>query len=58
MVLIALLAGLFWLSESTSRIALPVQTEVLLYPLVAVNIALILALCFVLARNLLKLWVE
>jgi two-component system nitrogen regulation sensor histidine kinase NtrY len=57
-VLIALLAGLFWLAESTSRIALPVLADVLLYPLVAVDIALILALCFVLARNLLKLWVE
>ncbi|MEZ5318463.1 MAG: ATP-binding protein [Vicinamibacterales bacterium] len=57
-VLVVLLAGLFWLAESTSQIALPVLADVLLYPLVAVDIALILALTFVLARNLLKLWVE
>jgi len=53
-----LLAGLFWLSGRTTDIAIPVVTDVLLYPLVAVDLALLAALCFVLARNLLKLWVE
>ncbi|HET9369399.1 MAG TPA: ATP-binding protein [Vicinamibacterales bacterium] len=57
-VLIALLGGLFWLSESTTQMSLPVLADVLLYALVGVDIALILALLFVLARNLLKLWVE
>ena len=33
-------------------------TDVVLYPLLAVDVALLLTLCFVLARNLLKLWVE
>ncbi len=56
--LIALLAGLFWLSGQTSEIALPILADVLLYPLLAVDLALLAALGFVLARNLLKLWVE
>ena len=56
--LIAVLAGLFWLSGRTSQIALPILADVLLYPLLAVDLALLLTLGFVLARNLLKLWVE
>ena len=56
--LIGVLAGLFWLSGRTSEIALPLLADVLLYPLLAVDLALLLALGFVLARNLLKLWVE
>jgi len=56
--LIAVLAGLFWLSESSTQIALPLLSDVLLYALLAVDLALLAALLFVLARNLLKLWVE
>jgi two-component system nitrogen regulation sensor histidine kinase NtrY len=56
--LIAVLAGLFWLSDRSSQIALPFLTDVLLYALLAVDLALLSALGFVLARNLLKLWVE
>jgi two-component system nitrogen regulation sensor histidine kinase NtrY len=56
--LIALLAGLFWLSDKSSQLALPLLTDVLLYALLAVDLALLCALFFVLARNLLKLWVE
>jgi two-component system nitrogen regulation sensor histidine kinase NtrY len=56
--LLSLLAGLFWLSARTSEIAAPLVTDVLLYVLVAVDLALLAALLFVLARNLLKLWVE
>lgn len=58
LLLIALLAGLSWLSDRTTEIALPVLTDVVLYALLAVDVALLLTLCFVLARNLLKLWVE
>ena len=58
LLLLALLAGLSWLSDRTTELALPVLTDVLLYPLLAVDVALLLTLCFVLARNLLKLWVE
>ena len=53
-----LLVGLFWLSDRTTRIAPRSLTDVLLYTLLAVDLALLLALVFVLARNLLKLWVE
>jgi two-component system nitrogen regulation sensor histidine kinase NtrY len=56
--LIALLAGLFWLADRTSEIAPPLLTDVLLYALLAVDLALLVALFFVLVRNLLKLWVE
>jgi two-component system nitrogen regulation sensor histidine kinase NtrY len=58
LLLLALLAGLFWLSESTGEIAPSVLADVLLYPLLAVDLALLAALFFVLARNLIKLWVE
>jgi two-component system nitrogen regulation sensor histidine kinase NtrY len=58
LLLIAMLGGLFWLSERTTEIALPVLTDVILYALLAVDLALLVALFFVLARNLLKLWVE
>jgi two-component system nitrogen regulation sensor histidine kinase NtrY len=56
--LLALLAGLFWLSERTSQIAPGILADVLLYPLLAVDLTLLAALFFVLARNLIKLWVE
>jgi two-component system nitrogen regulation sensor histidine kinase NtrY len=56
--LIAILAGLFWLAGRTSDIAPPLLADVLLYFLLAVDLALLVALCFVLARSLLKLWVE
>jgi two-component system nitrogen regulation sensor histidine kinase NtrY len=58
LLLLAMLGGLFWLSERTTEIALPVLTDVILYALLAVDVALLVALFFVLARNLLKLWVE
>ena len=56
--LVALLIGLIWLSDTTTEIALPVLAEGVFYALVGVNLALLLALFFVLLRNLLKLWVE
>src|SRR5262245_54468110 len=58
LLLIALLGGLSVLSDRTTEIALPFLTDVVLDALLAVDVALLLTLCFVLARNLLKLWVE
>jgi two-component system, NtrC family, nitrogen regulation sensor histidine kinase NtrY len=58
LLLVAILAGLFWLAGRTSDIAPPLFADVLLYFLLAVDLALLAALCFVLARSLLKLWVE
>ena len=55
LLLIAGLAGLFWLSDRTEDIPLTVLTGVLLSALLAVDAALIAALLFVLARNLIKL---
>jgi two-component system nitrogen regulation sensor histidine kinase NtrY len=56
--LIGLLAGLIWLSNTTTEIALPVLAEGVFYAMIGVCVTLLLALGFVLARNLLKLWVE
>ena len=56
--LLGLLAGLIWLSNTTTEIALPVLAEGVFYALIGVCVTLLLALGFVLARNLLKLWVE
>jgi nitrogen fixation/metabolism regulation signal transduction histidine kinase len=54
--LLALIAGLFWLSRRTAETDTQVLTDVLLYPLLAVSMALLLTLGLVLTRNLLKLW--
>jgi two-component system nitrogen regulation sensor histidine kinase NtrY len=57
-VLIALLAGLLALADRSSRLAPDFQTEVVLYALSATNLMMLLALVFVLARNVIKLLVE
>jgi two-component system nitrogen regulation sensor histidine kinase NtrY len=56
--LVAILVALFWLASRTSDIALPLLTDVLLYVLIALDFVLLASLGFVLARSLLKLWVE
>ena len=56
--LLAIMAALFWLANRTSEIAPQLLTDVLLYALLAVDLVLLAALAFVLGRNLLKLWVE
>jgi two-component system nitrogen regulation sensor histidine kinase NtrY len=58
LLLVSVLAGLFWLAGRTRDIAPSLLSDVVLYALLAVNLALLAALCFVLARSLLKLWVE
>ena len=54
--LLGLIAGLVWLSRRTGATDTQVLTDVLLYPLLAVSVALLLTLGLVLTRNLLKLW--
>lgn len=57
-VLVAALLGILYLAERTSRLAPDFQTEVVLYALSATNLMMLLALVFVLARNVIKLLVE
>ncbi len=56
--LIVILAALFWIANRSSDIPPALLTDVLLYALLAVDLVLLAALSFVLVRNLLKLWVE
>jgi len=56
LMLLAVLAGAMWLPSVVGDQAL--ISEVVLYPLAAVDLAMLAALVFVLARNLIKLWVE
>jgi two-component system nitrogen regulation sensor histidine kinase NtrY len=58
LLLVGILAALFWVANQTSQIAPSLVTDALLYVLLAVDLALLAALSFVLVRNLLKLWVE
>jgi len=58
LLLLAILGGLLWVASQTSEIAPQLLTDVLLYALLAVDLALLATLSFVLIRNLLKLWVE
>jgi two-component system nitrogen regulation sensor histidine kinase NtrY len=59
LVLVASMAGLFYLAGRTAELETqPGLTDIVLYALTSLNIALLVALLFVLARNLLKLWVE
>jgi two-component system nitrogen regulation sensor histidine kinase NtrY len=57
-VLLAALGGILYLADRTSRLAPDFQTEVVLYALSATNLMMLLALVFVLARNVVKLLVE
>jgi two-component system nitrogen regulation sensor histidine kinase NtrY len=56
--LLGVMAGLFWLSSRTAEIEPQLIDGVMLTALLSVNVALLVALLFVLARNLVKLWVE
>jgi two-component system, NtrC family, nitrogen regulation sensor histidine kinase NtrY len=57
-VLVAALIGILYVAQRTSRLAPDFQTEVVLYALSATNLMMLLALVFVLARNVIKLLVE
>ncbi|HXH24289.1 MAG TPA: ATP-binding protein [Vicinamibacterales bacterium] len=56
--LIAALAGLLTLANRSSELAPDFLTEFVLYALSATNLAMLVALAFVLARNIVKLMVE
>jgi len=58
LLLLAILVGLFWIANRSSDIPPQLLSDVLLYSLLAVDLALLAALSFVLVRNLLKLWIE
>lgn len=57
-VLVAALAGILSLADRTARLSPDFLTEVVLYALSATNLMMLLALGFVLARNVIKLVVE
>src|SRR5437762_6522032 len=54
--LLAILVGLLWLPDRTSEFASPLVNEGVLYALWGVDLAILLALLFVLGRNLIKLF--
>lgn len=56
--LLVLLAALLTLARSSTRLAPDVLTELVLYALSATNLTFLVALVFVLARNIIKLLVE
>jgi two-component system, NtrC family, nitrogen regulation sensor histidine kinase NtrY len=56
--LLALLASLFWFGTRTEQLRPEFIDNVVLYTLSPVILILVAALTFVLARNILKLWVE
>ncbi len=58
LLLAALLVGVFWVPGRVGRMDQAFVSEVVLYALSAVNLAMLVALVFVLARNIIKLWVE
>jgi two-component system nitrogen regulation sensor histidine kinase NtrY len=58
MALVAALAGLLALGQRTSRLAPDFLTDVVLSALSATNVTILVALAFVLARNIFKLVVE
>jgi two-component system nitrogen regulation sensor histidine kinase NtrY len=57
-ILLAVLAGLLTLASRSTRLAPDVLTEFVLYALSATNLTILVALVFVLARNIVKLVVE
>jgi two-component system nitrogen regulation sensor histidine kinase NtrY len=57
-VLVAVLVAILVVAERTSRLSPDFLTEVVLYALSAIDVMMLLALVFVLARNVIKLLVE
>src|SRR5438270_4028100 len=57
-ILLAVLAGLLTLASRSARLAPTFLTEFVLYALSATNLTILVALVFVLARNIVKLVVE
>ena len=57
-ILVAVLIAILVVAERTSRLSPDFLTEVVLYALSAIDVMMLLALVFVLARNIIKLLVE
>lgn len=57
-ILLALLGSLFWLADRTSTLSPDFLTEVVLIALSVTNITMLVALAFVLARNVIKSMME
>ena len=53
-ILLAVLGGLVWLADRTSTLSPDFLTEVVLFALSATNVTMLVALAFVLARNVIK----
>lgn len=58
LVLVAILAAVLWVPGRVRRMEETVVSEGVLYALAAVALATLVALLFVLGRNIIKLWVE
>src|SRR5688572_32725156 len=58
MILLAALGGIVWLADRTSSLSPDFLTEVVLIALSATNVTMLLALVFVLARNVIKSLIE
>lgn len=58
LLLVAILVAVMWVPGRIGRLEESRVSEVILYAVAAVDIAMLLALLFVLARNIIKLWVE
>src|SRR5215467_6941780 len=56
-VVVAIIGALLWLSGRTAEVP-PLFSDVLGYTLYSVDLAILAALSFVLARNLWKVWVD
>ena len=56
--LLAVLGGLVWLADRTSTLSPYFLTEVVLFALSATNVTMLVALAFVLARNVIKSLME
>ena len=57
-ILLAVLGGLVWLADRTSTLSPDFLTEVVLFALSATNVTMLVALLFVLARNVIKSLME
>jgi len=57
-VLLVMLGGLVWLADRTSTLSPDFLTEVVLFALSATNVTMLMALAFVLARNVVKSMME
>lgn len=58
LITIAGIVGVFYIPERLGRMDQTLVSEVVIYAVAAINLAMLAALCFVLARNIIKLWGE